>query len=68
MKLWDKGFNVDKAIENFTIGNDAELDMYLAPFDVLGNIAHVLYQDNSSRFFEDRFEKIGKHKRQKKPA
>lgn len=41
MKLWDKGFNVDKAIENFTIGNDAELDMYLAPFDVLGNIAHV---------------------------
>lgn len=41
MKLWDKGFNVDKAIENFTIGNDTELDMYLAPFDVLGNIAHV---------------------------
>jgi argininosuccinate lyase len=41
MKLWDKGFNVDKAIENFTIGNDAELDMHLAPFDVLGNIAHV---------------------------
>ena len=41
MKLWDKGFNVDKAIESFTIGNDTELDMYLAPFDVLGNIAHV---------------------------
>ena len=41
MKLWDKGFNVDKAIENFTIGNDVELDMHLAPFDVLGNIAHV---------------------------
>ncbi len=41
MKLWDKGFNVDKAIENFTVGNDTELDMYLAPFDVLGNIAHV---------------------------
>ena len=30
MKLWEKGFNVDKAIENFTIGNDAELDLYLA--------------------------------------
>ena len=38
MKLWDKGFNVDKAIEEFTIGNDTELDIYLAPFDVLGNI------------------------------
>lgn len=41
MKLWDKGVSVDKAIEKFTIGNDAELDMHLAPFDVLGNIAHV---------------------------
>lgn len=41
MKLWDKGFNVDKAIEEFTVGNDVELDMHLAPFDVLGNIAHV---------------------------
>ncbi len=41
MKLWNKGFNVDRAIENFTIGNDTELDMYLAPFDVLGNIAHI---------------------------
>lgn len=41
MKLWDKGFNVDKAIENFTIGNDAELDLHLAPFDILGNIAHI---------------------------
>lgn len=41
MKLWDKGFNVDKAIENFTIGNDSELDLHLAPFDILGNIAHI---------------------------
>ena len=41
MKLWDKGFNVNQAIENFTIGNDAELDLHLAPFDILGNIAHI---------------------------
>ena len=41
MKLWDKGTNVDKTIEKFTIGNDAELDINLAPFDVLGNIAHI---------------------------
>ena len=41
MKLWDKGFNVNKAIEDFTVGNDTELDMHLAPYDVLGNIAHV---------------------------
>jgi len=41
MKLWDKGTNVDKTIEKFTIGNDAELDLNLAEFDVLGNIAHI---------------------------
>ena len=41
MKLWDKGFNVNKAIEAFTIGNDNVLDLELAPFDVLGTMAHV---------------------------
>lgn len=41
MKLWDKGFKVDKAIEAFTIGNDNLLDLELAPFDVLGTMAHI---------------------------
>ncbi len=40
MKIWDKGFSVNKIIEDFTIGRDRELDLYLAPFDVLGSIAH----------------------------
>ena len=40
-KLWDKGTSVDKLIEEFTIGRDKELDVYLAPFDVLGSIAHI---------------------------
>ena len=41
MKLWDKGNATDGLVERFTIGNDAEFDMLLAPFDVLGSIAHV---------------------------
>lgn len=41
MKLWDKGGTTDSAIEQFTVGNDAELDLHLAPFDVLGSLAHV---------------------------
>jgi len=41
MKLWDKGINVNKAIERFTVGKDRELDLYLAPYDILGSIAHV---------------------------
>ncbi|MEM1134458.1 MAG: argininosuccinate lyase [Bacteroidota bacterium] len=41
MKLWQKETNIDKKIEAFTIGRDAELDILLAPFDVLGSIAHI---------------------------
>jgi len=41
MKLWDKGIDVNKAIERFTVGKDRELDLYLAPYDIIGSIAHV---------------------------
>jgi len=41
MKLWDKGYSVNKLIEDFTVGKDRELDLYLAPFDVLGSMAHA---------------------------
>ncbi|RIH66634.1 argininosuccinate lyase [Mariniphaga sediminis] len=41
MKLWEKGTTVNEAIEKFTVGKDRELDILLAPFDVLGSMAHV---------------------------
>lgn len=41
MKLWDKGIAVNEAIEKFTVGKDRELDVFLAPHDILGSIAHV---------------------------
>lgn len=41
MKLWDKGIEVNKAIEAFTVGRDREMDLYLAEFDVLGTMAHI---------------------------
>lgn len=41
MKLWDKGTSVDKKIEEFTVGKDRELDVELAPFDILGTMAHI---------------------------
>ncbi|HBK70543.1 MAG TPA: argininosuccinate lyase [Flavobacteriaceae bacterium] len=41
MKLWDKGFSTDKKIDIFTVGNDRELDLILAKYDVLGSIAHA---------------------------
>ncbi len=41
MKLWDKGFSTDKKIDIFTVGNDRELDLIIAKYDVIGNIAHA---------------------------
>lgn len=41
MKLWQKGFSINKEIERFTIGKDKELDVFLAPHDVLGSLAHI---------------------------
>jgi argininosuccinate lyase len=41
MKLWDKGFTVENKIESYTVGKDRELDIYLAPYDVLGSLAHA---------------------------
>ncbi|MCL4115999.1 UNVERIFIED_CONTAM: hypothetical protein GTU68_054620 [Idotea baltica] len=41
MKLWDKGFSTDKKIDHFTVGNDRELDLYLAKYDVIASRAHA---------------------------
>ncbi len=41
MKLWEKSVQVDKDIEKYTIGRDREMDLYLAPFDVMGSMAHI---------------------------
>lgn len=41
MKLWNKGFEPDKEIERFTVGQDRELDLRLARYDVLGSMAHI---------------------------
>jgi argininosuccinate lyase len=41
MKLWDKGYTVDNIVERYTVGNDRELDMHLAKYDVQGSLAHA---------------------------
>lgn len=41
MKLWEKNIQVDKDIETYTVGRDRELDIHLAPYDVLGSMAHI---------------------------
>ena len=41
MKLWQKNNETLKEVETFTVGKDRELDLFLAPFDVLGSLAHI---------------------------
>lgn len=41
MKIWQKDKTSLKEVEQFTVGKDRELDIYLAPFDVLGSLAHI---------------------------
>jgi argininosuccinate lyase len=42
MKLWDKGFTIDKQIELFTVGNDREIDLHIAKYDVQASLAHAI--------------------------
>ena len=41
MQLWNKGFEPDRLIEEFTVGKDRELDLRLAKYDVEGSMAHI---------------------------
>jgi argininosuccinate lyase len=40
-KLWQKNNQVAASVEQFTIGNDQAMDIYLAAYDVMGSIAHT---------------------------
>lgn len=40
-KIWEKNIQVDKKIEQYTVGHDREMDVFLAASDVLGSMAHI---------------------------
>jgi argininosuccinate lyase len=44
VKLWQKenSKKTNDIIEKFTVGRDRELDIHLAPFDLLGSMAHSI--------------------------
>ena len=41
MKLWQKDKGALASVEKFTVGQDQEMDIFLARFDVLGSLAHI---------------------------
>ena len=57
-KLWDKGFEPDKMIEEYTVGNDRELDMRLARYDVQGSLAHIAMLESIGLLTAGELEKL----------
>lgn len=42
MKLWDKNISTEDKILSFTTGMDPVFDLELAPYDVMGSMAHAI--------------------------
>ncbi|MFN3840480.1 MAG: argininosuccinate lyase [Cyclobacteriaceae bacterium] len=58
MKLWKKDKDSLKAVETFTVGNDRVWDMQLAPFDVLGSLAHIRMLESIGLLTNEEQEKL----------
>ena len=61
MKLWQKTSGTAAEIETFTVGKDAELDMQLAPFDVLGSLAHTRMLERIGLLTAEELEVLQQH-------
>ena len=58
MKIWQKNIDVNKSIETFTVGQDRELDLQMAAFDVLGSLAHVEMLESIGLLSRDELQRI----------
>ena len=63
MKLWQKNKTSLQEVEKFTVGNDREFDLLLAPFDVLGSIAHVIMLESVGLLTKEEKESLVKELR-----
>ena len=57
-KLWDKGFKEDERIDAFTVGNDRELDHELAPYDIMGTMAHITMLESVGLLSKEDLDKL----------
>lgn len=52
-KLWEKNIRVDEKIEQFTVGLDRVMDLYLSKFDILGSLSHIKMLESVGLLKED---------------
>ena len=62
-KLWEKNTQVNAEIDRFTVGRDRELDLYLAPYDVLGSMAHITMLESIGLIRKDELDTLLKELR-----
>lgn len=59
MKLWQKDqSSTDHNIEAFTVGQDRELDLALAPYDIIGSLAHGQMLASIDLLTDDEFQAL----------
>jgi len=58
MKLWKKDKDSLKSVEAFTVGNDKAFDLRLAPFDVLGSLAHIKMLESIGLLTKEELQKL----------
>jgi argininosuccinate lyase len=58
MKLWQKDKSSLREVEKFTIGKDQDMDLFLAPFDVLGSLAHIAMLESIGLLTKDELAKL----------
>ena len=58
MKLWQKDKASLKVVETFTVGKDREMDMHIAPFDVLGSLAHIQMLESVGLVTKDELQQL----------
>lgn len=63
-KLWSDQRNINKQIETFTIGKDAQLDEQIARYDILGSMAHAIMLQESEIITPEDLREIMKGLRQ----
>ena len=58
MKLWQKDKDSLQEVTNFTTGLDREMDLFLAPYDVLGSLAHIRMLESIGLLTKDELTKL----------
>jgi argininosuccinate lyase len=60
MKLWQKDKTSLKEVEKFTVGKDQEMDLFLAPFDVMGSLAHIIMLESIGLLTNQELQKLSR--------